>query len=35
MKMYVIVRDDLKNLSYKAVQSGHALAEYMLKYPDT
>jgi len=32
---YVIVRRDLRSKSYQAVQGGHALASYLLKYPDT
>ncbi len=34
MKLYVLVRKDLKP-SYSAVQAGHALAEYLIKKPDT
>ena len=33
-KMYVLVRKDLSN-QYAAVQAGHALAEYLIKNPDT
>lgn len=32
--MYVVVRKDLRS-SYKAVQAGHALAEYLLRYGTT
>lgn len=31
-KLYVLTRLDL-DLTYRAVQGGHALAEYMLKHP--
>ena len=31
-KMYVLVRNDLPPV-YRAVQGGHALAEFMLKHP--
>ena len=33
MKMYVLVRKDLSS-SYSAVQAGHALAQYLIDYPD-
>lgn len=33
MKMYIIIRDDLSK-SQQAVQGGHALATFMLSYPD-
>ena len=32
--MYVLVRNDISK-SQQAVQGGHALAEYMLKFPDS
>ena len=32
MKMYILIRKDL-NPTYRAVQGGHALAEYMLRHP--
>lgn len=34
MRMYVVCRNDL-SISQKAVQSGHAIAEYLLKNPKT
>ena len=34
MKMYVLVRNNLSN-SEKAVQAGHALARYLMLYPET
>ena len=34
MKMYILVRQDL-SVPQQAVQGGHALAEYLLKFPDT
>ena len=34
MKMYVWVRNDLQP-SQQAVQSGHAVAEYLLQHPNT
>lgn len=34
MKMYVVVRDDL-SVAQKAVQAGHALAEYLKENKDT
>ena len=33
MKMYIVIRDDLSK-SQQAVQGGHALAAFMLSYPD-
>ena len=33
MKMYIMIRDDLSK-SQQGVQGGHALAEFMLSYPD-
>ncbi len=33
-RLFVLIRDDLKNEAYKAVQAGHAVAEFMLKYPE-
>ncbi len=32
MKMFVLVRKDLPNIQ-KAVQAGHAVAEFLLKFP--
>ncbi len=34
MKLYVLVRKDLGS-SYSAVQAGHAVAEFLLQYPNT
>lgn len=33
MKMYILIRDDISK-SQQAVQGGHALAAFMLSYPD-
>lgn len=33
-KLYVLIRNDLKSASYKAVQAGHAVAQYILEHPD-
>ncbi len=33
-RLYVLVREDL-GPSYSAVQAGHAVAQYMLEYPDS
>ena len=33
-KMYVLVRKDLPS-TYRMVQGAHAVAEYLLRYPDT
>jgi hypothetical protein len=33
-KLYVVVRDDL-SFPQKAVQAGHAIAAWMLKFPDS
>lgn len=32
-KLYVIIRDDLSG-PQKAVQGGHALAQYLIEHPD-
>lgn len=32
-KLYVLIRDDLKDLAYKAVQAGHAVAQFLLENP--
>lgn len=34
MKMYILIRRDL-SAPQQAVQGGHALAEYLLKFHDT
>ena len=34
MKLYVLVNQQLSK-SQQAVQAGHAIAEYLLKYPNT
>lgn len=34
MKLYVLVRKDI-SLIQRAVQAGHAIAEYLQEYPDT
>ena len=33
-RLYVLVRKDL-NPAYRSVQAGHAVAEYLLRYPRT
>lgn len=33
MKLFVLVRKDLRNKSYQAVQAGHAVAEFLLRGP--
>lgn len=33
--MFVLIRNDLKDTAVKAVQAGHAVAQYMLKYPES
>lgn len=33
-KMYILTRRDLSK-SYQAVQAGHALAQYMIDFPDS
>lgn len=32
--MFIIVRDDLRNAGLKAAQGAHALAQYLIDYPD-
>ena len=32
VKLYVLIRKDLKDSAYQAVQAGHAIAEWMLRY---
>ena len=34
MKLFVLVRRDLSE-SYRAVQAGHAVAEFLLRHPET
>jgi hypothetical protein len=34
MRLYVVTRKDLGTV-YAGVQAGHAVAEFLLKYPDT
>jgi len=31
--LYVIIRDDLETIAHKAVQAGHAVAQFVLDYP--
>lgn len=33
-KLYVLIRSDLSH-EQQAVQAGHAVAEWLLKFPDT
>jgi hypothetical protein len=33
MKMFIVVREDLDS-TYRMVQGAHALAEYMIKFPE-
>lgn len=35
MKMFVLIRNDLKDTAYQAVQAGHAVAQFMIKYPES
>ena len=34
-KLYTLVRRDLRNNGQRAVQAAHAVAEYLLKNPNT
>ena len=34
-RLFVLVRDDLKSMAYKAVQAGHAVAQFMIDHPDS
>lgn len=33
-RMFIIVRDDFRNMGLKAAQGAHALAQYMIENPD-
>ena len=35
LKLYVLTRTDLPDLTYSGVQGGHALAQYIFENPDT
>lgn len=35
MKLVVLVNEDLYSLPYKAVQAGHAVAQFLLDHPDS
>ena len=34
-KLYILCRSDLSDLTYSSLQGGHALAQYLIDYPDT
>lgn len=33
-KLYILIREDLKSVEYKAVQAGHAVAQFLIDHPD-
>lgn len=34
IKLYVLIREDLNTIAYKAVQAGHAVAQFVLDNPN-
>lgn len=34
MKLFVLIRKDLPSMAYKAVQAGHAVAQYLIDHPE-